>query len=115
MSDIVLSQIKKVCHLKGVRQVDLAQNLNIKPSQMNLYFRGFSKMRADRFVDLLNVLGIDLESVLNNEILRCENAPAAQKNEVNETKVLAKIGRLDGQHRESLYRIAKILSEQSPS
>ena len=107
-SERVMSQIRQLSHNLGVRQKDLAATLGLKPSQMNLYMQGKVDMRADRMMNVLEVLGIDIEEILSTKLANSNNTPGIAPTET----VLAKIGRLDDCKRESIFKIIKVLGSK---
>ncbi|MEK2644288.1 helix-turn-helix domain-containing protein [Bdellovibrio sp. BCCA] len=109
-SEILMSRIREVCLLMGIRQKDLAQSLQLKPSQMNLYFNGKVEMRVERLLPLLEILGVDVELQLEEKIK--ELGGELRSFQETENKVLAKIGRLDDYKRQSLLRIIHILGSK---
>ncbi|WII72465.1 helix-turn-helix transcriptional regulator [Bdellovibrio sp. 22V] len=109
-SEIFMARIREACSLLGIRQKDLAESLQLKPSQMNLYFQGKVEMRTDRLLPLLEILGIDLERQLEERIRELGDTTTSLQN--SENKVLAKIGRLDEYKRQSLLRIIHILGSK---
>ena len=106
-SDELMDKIREACALMGIRQKDLADYLDMKPSQMNLYFRGKVEMRSDRLITLLGVLGIDIEELLSEKI-RALGGSSASSNS-SENKMLASLGRLDDYKKQSLLKIIGIL------
>ncbi|WP_413613096.1 helix-turn-helix domain-containing protein [Bdellovibrio sp. HCB-110] len=109
-SEVLMSRIREACLLMGIRQKDLADSLQLKPSQMNLYFQGKVEMRTDRLVPLLAILGIDIERQIEEKIKELGGESFSPLG--NENKVLARIGRLDEYKRQSLLRIIHILGSK---
>ncbi|KYG61530.1 hypothetical protein AZI86_17640 [Bdellovibrio bacteriovorus] len=107
--DKVMSQIRTLSQTLGVRQKDLAASLNLKPSQMNVYMQGKVEMKTDRLLCVLELMGIDVEKLLEQKIIEASKASFESSNKEN---VLAKIGRLDADNRESIFKIVKILGSK---
>jgi len=105
-----MARIREACRLMGLRQRDIAESLQLKPSQLNLYFQGKVEMRAERMIALLALLEIDVEKQIEEKIRQWGGE--AQSSSCHETKVLAKIGRLDEYKRQSLLRIIHILGSK---
>lgn len=112
-SDEVMSLVREICREVGIKQRDLAAHLNLKPSQMNLYFSGKVEMRTDRLVRLLEILGVDLRQSLRHRLDQIKGVnvtPTSFDDEsIDDSKILAKIGRVKSPKRESLLRIIELL------
>lgn len=104
-----MSRIRHACNLMGIRQKDLADSLELKPSQMNLYFQGKVEMRADRLIPLMKILGIDIENLLEDKIKELGGDPLGLS---RESKIFANMGRLDDYKKQSLLRIIHILGSK---
>lgn len=107
--DKVMSQIRVLTQALGVRQKDLAASLNLKPSQMNVYMQGKVEMKTDRLLCVLELMGVDVEKILEEKIIEASKTSLQASNKEN---VLAKIGRLDADNRESIFKIVKILGSK---
>lgn len=112
-SDEVMSLVREICREVGIKQRDLAAHLHLKPSQMNLYFSGKVEMRTDRLVRLLEILGVDLRQNLRERLDQIRGVPGPQAapddDNIDDSKILAKIGRVKSPKRESLLRIIELL------
>lgn len=102
----LISRVKLLAQLIGISQKDLALNLGLKPSQMNLYFNEKAEMKANRFVDLLKVLGVDVETLLEEKIRSLQSS-----SEIDDATLHAKLGRVTGRKKKSLLKIIKILGD----
>lgn len=102
----LISRVKLLAQLTGISQKDLALNLGLKPSQMNLYFNEKAEMKANRLVDLLRVLGVDVESLIEEKIKALESS-----SEIDDATLHAKLGRVSGRKKKSLLKIIKILGD----
>lgn len=109
VNDRLVSKIRLLCHSLGITQRDLAASLELKPSQMNLYMQGKVEMKSDRLLKVLNILGLDIETLLDQRIAELSQANSRP---APEQRVLAKIGRLDEYKRESLLKIISILGSK---
>jgi transcriptional regulator with XRE-family HTH domain len=49
---------------QGLSQSSLAKKLGMQPSNLNLYLRGHKDIRAELFLELLKVLGVDIREQL---------------------------------------------------
>jgi len=99
--------IKDLLVASGVRQKDLAEKMGMKASQMSLYFNGKSEMRADRFVELLEILGVDVEASIQNKLseLDHKNIPS----QCGTSHMLIKLDRVRGTARKSLKDLIELL------
>lgn len=109
-SALFMARVREACQLMRIRQKDLADSLDLKPSQMNLYFQGKVEMRSDRLLALLDILGVDVERQLEERIkeLGGENKFSPG----HENKMLATLGRLDDYKKQSLLKIISILGSK---
>lgn len=108
-NDRLILQIRQLCQSLGISQRDLAASLQLKPSQMNLYMQGKVEMKADRLLQVLSILGLDIEALLNQRLTALAQSETPV---MREQTVLAKIGRLDEYKRESLLKIISILGSK---
>lgn len=113
-SDETMALVREICREVGIKQRDLAAHLQLKPSQMNLYFSGKVEMRTDRLVRLLEILGIDLRQIIRERLQQIRGlTPAAHSlsddDVIDDSKILARIGRVKSPKRESLLRIIELL------
>lgn len=113
VSDEVMALIREICREVGIKQRDLAAHLHLKPSQMNLYFSGKVEMRTERLVRTLEILGVDVRLALRERLAEIKGRGTQLVVEdaemIDDSKILAKIGRVKSPKRESLLRIIELL------
>jgi len=101
-----MKKVRALSQSVGVSQKDLALNMGLKPSQLNLYFNDRAEMKASRFVELLELLGIDIDHLLEERLHRLrENSETI----IDDSNLYTKLGRLRGAKRKSLQKIICIL------
>lgn len=100
--------VRELCRLMGIRQKELAASLNMKPAQMNVYFQGKAEMRAERMIELLKILGLDIEKQIQDKI----NEMGGESKTANSSKILASMGGLHETNRKSLLKIIKMLGAE---
>lgn len=61
-------QLSVLANLKGVSQVDLAKQCQISRISINRFFRGRSELKAGDLMRLLTILGIDIQSKIEQEL-----------------------------------------------
>lgn len=108
-----MALVRQVCENMGIRQKDLAASLDLKQSQMNLYFQGKVEMRTERLLSLLKVLGVDVELLLQDQLSGLKAHPP-DKN-ASENRILALIGGLTPSQKLSMGRILTQLSSDRTS
>lgn len=61
-------QLSVLASIKGVSQVDLAKQCRISRISINRFFRGRSELKAGDLLRLLTILGIDIQSKIEQEL-----------------------------------------------
>jgi transcriptional regulator with XRE-family HTH domain len=61
-------QLSILASLRGVSQVDLAKQCRISRISINRFFRGRSELKAGDLMRLLTILGIDVQSKIEQEL-----------------------------------------------
>jgi transcriptional regulator with XRE-family HTH domain len=61
-------QLSVLANIKGVSQVDLARRCRISRISINRFFRGRSELKAGDLLRLLTILGIDIQSKIEQEL-----------------------------------------------
>ncbi len=61
-------QLSVLASIKGVSQVDLAKQCQISRISINRFFRGRSELKAGDLMRLLTILGIDIQSKIEQEL-----------------------------------------------
>lgn len=61
-------QLSVLATIKGVSQVDLARQCRISRISINRFFRGRSELKAGDLLRLLTILGIDIQSKIEQEL-----------------------------------------------
>jgi len=55
--------IKKVCALKGIRQVEIADNLGVSPGTVSNWFKGTNSIDIENLAQLCEFLGVSLDQI----------------------------------------------------
>lgn len=53
---------------KGMTQAGIASNVGMQPSHINRYFNGVSDVTSSHFIEILKVLGINVEQLASEEL-----------------------------------------------
>ena len=104
-----MSKIRELSRIVGISQRDLSEHMGLKPSQLNLYFNERAEMKAQRLVQLLEILGIDIDELLNQRIRTLGGDPSGS--EIDDSNLYAKLGRIRGAKRKSLLKIIRMLGD----
>ena len=105
----LMSRIRELSRNVGISQRDLAQSMGLKPSQLNLYFNERAEMKAQRLVQLLEILGIDINELLSHRIRALGGDPDGS--DIDDSNLYAKLGRIRGAKRKSLLKIIRMLGD----
>lgn len=62
------TQVAQLAHRLKVKQTRIAQDCEISRISVNRFFRGRSEIRASDLVNVLKVLGIDLEQEIERRL-----------------------------------------------
>jgi transcriptional regulator with XRE-family HTH domain len=104
-SDLV-GKLRTLLRLTHVTQRDIAAALEIQPSQLNVYFTGKGDMHSKKLIRLLEVLGVDLNEILEQRIRELQHS----NEKVTTPALRLKLEALRDHNRESLLRIIKALA-----
>lgn len=55
--------IKKVCALKGIRQVDIAEHMKISPGSVSNWIKGTNSIDIENLAELCTFLGVSLDQI----------------------------------------------------
>lgn len=102
----VVANLRELLKLTGITQRELARRLGTTPSHLNLYFTGKSDMHSAKLIEILHVLGIDLDSLIQERIGRILQNEA----EVDPSCLYVKLQNMASHTREPLLRIIKTLA-----
>lgn len=103
----VMELVRDLVDLTDLKQKDVANQMGLKASQMNLYFNGHSEMRANRLVELLDILGINVQAEIQKRIraLKEERSVA----HLDQFALAVKLGSVDQSTRKSLKSLIEQL------
>lgn len=105
----LMSKIRELSRIVGISQRDLSQSMGLKPSQLNLYFNERAEMKAQRLVQILEILGIDIDELLTQRIRALGGDPTGS--DIDDSSLYAKLGRVRGAKRRSLLKIIRMLGD----
>ena len=71
--------------LSGTSQAQIADQVGVPASHLNHFFRGKGDVRSGLFVEILNSLDIDIESLVNKKIAQLNDIELASKTSAGET------------------------------
>lgn len=57
------ANIKKVCALKGIRQVEIAEKLGVSPGTVSNWFKGTNSIDIENLAALCDFLGVSLDQI----------------------------------------------------
>jgi transcriptional regulator with XRE-family HTH domain len=61
-------QLSILANIKGISQVDLARQCRISRISVNRFFRGRSELKAGDLLRVLQILGIDIQLVIEQQL-----------------------------------------------
>lgn len=103
---LLISLLRELLSSAHVTQKDLALGLGMKPSHINLYFKGKSDIHSRKLVSILKMLGIDLESLVRERI----EMLSRNEGKVSSENLFSKLDQVKDFNREPLLRIIKHLA-----
>ena len=55
--------IKKVCQLKGIRQVDISEHMKVSQGTVSNWFKGTNSIDIENLAELCSFLGVSLDQI----------------------------------------------------
>ena len=60
---VIGENIKKVCSLKGIRQVDIAERMGVSQGTVSNWFKGTNSIDIENLAELCSFLGVSLDQI----------------------------------------------------
>lgn len=79
---IIGDNIKKVCELKGIKQIDIAEFMGISQGSVSNWMKGINSIDIENLAKLCGFLGISLNQVYGVDPITSESLLSAQENEL---------------------------------
>lgn len=79
---IIGDNIKKVCELKGIKQIDIAEYMGISQGSVSNWMKGINSIDIENLAKLCGFLGISLNQVYGVDPITSESLLSAQENEL---------------------------------
>ncbi|MDD3881929.1 MAG: helix-turn-helix transcriptional regulator [Eubacteriales bacterium] len=106
---VIGKNIKEICALKGIRQVEIAEHLNVSQGSVSNWIKGTNSIDIENLAELCRFIGVSLDQIYGVAPL----APTVSLSK-EETELLAVYRSLNSSGRELLLGSARAFSE-SPS
>lgn len=94
--------IKKVCSLKGIRQVEISEYMNVSQGTVSNWFKGTNSIDIENLAKLCDFLGVSLDQIYGVAPLTPEVSLSQ-----DETDLLGYYRALNSKARESLLNTAR--------
>lgn len=79
---IIGENIKKVCELKGIKQIDIADFMGISQGSVSNWMKGINSIDIENLAKLCSFLGITLNQVYGVDPITSESLLSAQESEL---------------------------------
>jgi transcriptional regulator with XRE-family HTH domain len=76
--------LNKLIQTKRITQTEIARQLNVPPSQVNRFIRGHNDIYAQHLIEILGILGIDLEQIIHQRIQYLNGTHVNEIRSINE-------------------------------
>ena len=60
---VIGENIKKVCSLKGIRQVDIAERMGVSQGTVSNWFKGTNSIDIENLAELCSFLGVSVDQI----------------------------------------------------
>lgn len=97
--------IKKVCSLKGIRQVEISEHMGVSQGTVSNWFKGTNSIDIENLAELCAFLGVSLDQIFGVAPLTPEVTLSTE-----ETDLLGMFRSLNGTGREMLMGTARAFS-----
>ena len=79
---VIGANIKKVCEMKGIKQIDIADYMGISQGSVSNWMKGLNSIDIENLAKLCEFLGISLNQVYGVDPITPEALLSAQENEL---------------------------------
>ena len=79
---IIGENIRKVCELKGIKQIDIAEYMGISQGSVSNWMKGINSIDIENLAKLCEFLGISLNQVYGVDHITAESLLSAQEAEL---------------------------------
>ena len=94
--------IKKVCQLKGIRQVDISEHMKVSQGTVSNWFKGTNSIDIENLAELCSFLGVSLDQIFGVAPLTPEVTLSQE-----ETDLLSMFRALNSQGKDMLMNTAR--------
>ncbi len=94
--------IKKVCQLKGIRQVDISERMKVSQGTVSNWFKGTNSIDIENLAELCSFLGVSLDQIFGVAPLTPEVTLSQE-----ETDLLSMFRALNSQGKDMLMSTAR--------
>ncbi|MBR3503678.1 MAG: helix-turn-helix transcriptional regulator [Clostridia bacterium] len=94
--------IKKVCQLKGIRQVDISEHMKVSQGTVSNWFKGTNSIDIENLAELCSFLGVSLDQIFGVAPLTPEVTLSQE-----ETDLLSMFRALNSQGKDMLMSTAR--------
>lgn len=60
---VIGENIKKICSLKGIRQVDIAEHMGVSQGSVSNWIKGTNSIDIENLAELCRFLGVSLDQI----------------------------------------------------
>lgn len=99
---VVGENIKKVCALKGIRQVEISEHMGVSQGTVSNWFKGVNSIDIENLAELCSFLGVSLDQIFGVAPLTPEVTLTQE-----ETDLLGIYRSLNGSGKEMLLNTAR--------
>lgn len=98
----VCENIKKVCQLKGIRQVEISEHMKVSQGTVSNWFKGTNSIDIENLAELCSFLGVSLDQIFGVAPLTPEVTLSQE-----ETDLLSMFRALNSQGKDMLMSTAR--------
>lgn len=69
---VIGDNIKKLCSLKGIRQIDIAEHMGVSQGSVSNWIKGINSIDIENLAELCRFLGVSLDQIFGVEPLPVE-------------------------------------------
>lgn len=104
----VIEKVRTLMCLLELKQKDISESLNLKPSQISHYLNHRREIKANNLLALLETVGVDVNEILQEKIQKFMLEDFEQR---EENILHSRLGRVRGKKKKSLLNIIRIIGD----
>ena len=79
---VIGENIKKICSLKGIRQVDIAEHMGVSQGSVSNWIKGTNSIDIENLAELCRFLGVSLDQIYGVSPLTPEVSLSSEETEL---------------------------------